>query len=73
MHADGRSRGAWDDASLLHRNFVTPLDERMTGAPGGGAILISEGAEVPATPVATPHRVLGEEAQTQQQKWSIPR
>ena len=65
-----RSRGAWDDASLLHGNYVTPLDERMTGAPGGGAVLIPEGAEIPATPVETPHRVLGEEAQTQQRKWS---
>jgi ribonuclease R len=65
-----RSRGAWDDAPLLHGNYVTPLDERMTGAPGGGAILIPEGAEVPATPVETPHRILGEEAQTQQRKWS---
>ena len=65
-----RSRGAWDDAPLLHGNYVTPLDERMTGAPGGGAVLIPDGAEVPATPVETPHRVLGEEAQTQQRKWS---
>jgi ribonuclease R len=51
-------------------NYVTPLDERMSGAPGGGAILIPEGAEVPATPKETPHRVLGEEAQTQQRRWS---
>ena len=65
-----RSRGAWDDAPLLHGNYVTPLDERMTGAPGGGAVLIPDGAEVPATPVETLHRVLGEEAQTQQRKWS---
>jgi ribonuclease R len=41
---------------------VTPLDERMTGAPGGGAILIPEGAETPAMPVETPHRVLGDKA-----------
>jgi len=65
-----RSRGAWDDVSVANGNFVTPLDERMTGAPGGGAILIPEGAEVPATPKQTPHRVLGEEAQTQQRQWS---
>ena len=64
-----RSRGAWDDVPLANGNYVTPLDERMTGAPGGGAILIPDGAEVPATPIETPHRVLGEEAQTQQQKW----
>ena len=65
-----RSRGAWDDAPLLHGNYVTPLDERMTGAPGGGAVLIPDGAELPATPTETPHRVLGEEAQTQQRRWS---
>ena len=51
-YARGHRRGsAWEDAPLLHGNFVTPLDERMTGAPGGGAILIPEGAEEPATPV----------------------
>jgi ribonuclease R len=66
-----RSRGAWDDAPLLPGSYVTPLDERMTGAPGGGAVLIPEGAEIPATPVETPHRVLGEEAQTQQRRWSV--
>ena len=65
-----RSRGAWDDAPLLHGSYVTPLDERMTGTQGGGAVLIPEGAEIPATPVETPHRVLGEEAQTQQRRWS---
>ena len=65
-----RSRGAWDDVPLANENYVTPLDERMTGAPGGGAILISEGAETSATPVETPHRVLGEEAHTQQRRWT---
>jgi ribonuclease R len=66
-----RSRGAWDDVPVLQGNYVTPLDERMSGAPGGGAILIPEGAELPAKAVATPHRVLGEEAQTQQRRWSV--
>ena len=66
-----RGRGAWDDAPVVAGNYVTPLDERMSGSPGGGAILIPEGAEVPATPLATPHRVLGEEAQTQQRRWSL--
>ena len=61
-----RSRGAWDDAPILNGNYVTPLDERMSGAPGGGAILIPDGAEVPVAAKETPHRVLGEEAQTQQ-------
>jgi ribonuclease R len=65
-----RTRGAWDDVPVENGNYVTPLDERMTGAPGGGAILIPEGAETPVTPVETPHRVLGEEAQTQQRRWS---
>ena len=71
-----RSRSAWDDlplgGALSGANFVTPLDERMTGAAGGGAILIPDGAELPATSADTPHRVLGEEAQTQQQQWNIP-
>jgi ribonuclease R len=64
-----RSRGAWDDLPVLQGNHVTPLDERMAGAPGGGAILIPHGAEVPAVSRETPHRVLGEEAQTQQRRW----
>ena len=34
----GRSRGAWDDVPVLNENYVTPLDERMAGGPGGGAI-----------------------------------
>src|SRR5580704_19006229 len=58
-----RGRGAWDEVPVLRGNYVTPLDERMAGAPGGGAILIPEGAEMPAVALATPHRVLGEEAQ----------
>jgi len=73
-YAQGRrSRGAWDDVPVVQGNYVTPLDERMAGAPGGGAILIPDGAELPATPQQTPHRVLGEEAQTKQRKWSDPR
>ncbi len=53
-YARKQRRGAWDDAPMLHGNYVTPLDERMAGAPGGGAILIPEGAEVPAAPKQTP-------------------
>jgi len=63
-----RSRGrsnAWENAPLINGNYVTPLDERMTQG-----ILIPEGAEVAATPMLTPHRVLGEEAQAQQAHWS---
>ncbi len=50
---------------LIHGNYVTPLDERMTQP-----ILIPDGMEVPATPKATPHRVLGEEARLQQRTWN---
>jgi ribonuclease R len=70
-YARGRRRGAWDDAPLVDGNYVTPLDERMAGAPGGGVILIPEGLEVPATAKETPHRVLGEEAQTQRRRWTF--
>jgi ribonuclease R len=69
-YARGRRRGAWEDAPLVDGNYVTPLDERMAGAPGGGVVLIPEGAEL-LTAKETPHRVLGEEAQTQQRRWSF--
>jgi ribonuclease R len=49
----------------VNGNYVTPLDERMTQA-----ILIPEDAEVPVMTAATPHRVLGEEAQAQARHWS---
>jgi ribonuclease R len=60
-YARPQGRSTWDHAPLVHGNFVTPLDERMTQP-----ILIPEGMEVPATPKESPHRVLGEEAQAQQ-------
>ncbi len=66
-----RSRGAWDDVPVVQGNYVTPLDERMAGAPGGGAILIPEGAEMPVAAKERPHRVLGEEAQTQRRSWDF--
>jgi len=69
-YARTHRRSAWDNTPLINGNYVTPLDERMAGSPGGGAILIPEGAEVPLTPKETPHRVLGEEAQAQQAHWS---
>ena len=72
-YARGRRghRSGWEPVSeIAGGNYVTPLDERMTGAPGGGAILIPEGAETPVTPAETPHRVLGEEAHTQQRRWT---
>jgi ribonuclease R len=68
-YARTHRRSAWDNAPIIDGNYITPLDERMAGSPGGGAILIPEGAEVPSTPKETPHRVLGEEAQTQQSHW----
>ncbi len=66
-----RPRSAWDDSPVLHGNYVTPFDERVAAGPGGGAILIPEGAEVVASsPHNAPHRVLGEEAETQRRKWT---
>src|SRR5260370_1195324 len=74
MHRDGYARShrrgsTWEhmplDLEIRGGNYVTPLDERMTQP-----ILIPEGAEIPATPKDTPHRVLGEEAQLQQRTWS---
>jgi ribonuclease R len=71
-YAQGRrSRGAWDDVPVLQGNYVTPLDERMSGAPGGGAILIPEGAEVVDAAKDTPHRVLGEEAHAAERRWNV--
>jgi len=69
-YARTHRRSAWDNAPLINGNYITPLDERMAGSPGGGAILIPDGAEVPSTSKETPHRVLGEEAQAQQAHWS---
>jgi ribonuclease R len=60
-----RRQATWENLPLINGNYVTPLDERMTQP-----ILIPDGAELPATPLQTPHRVLGAEAQTQQQHWS---
>ncbi len=69
-YARTHRRSAWDEASMIGGNYVLPLDERMAGAPGGGAILIPEGAEISAIPRETPHRVIGEEAQASQVHWS---
>jgi ribonuclease R len=57
-HHDREDRGGM----LLRRgNYVSPLDERITQP-----ILIPEGMEAPLTDGATPHRVLGAEAQAQE-------
>ncbi len=57
-------RSTWENTPLFDGNYITPLDERMTQP-----ILIPDGAELPSIPLATPHRVLGEEARTQQTDW----
>jgi ribonuclease R len=60
-----RGGSAWENSPLIHGNYITPLDERLTQA-----ILIPDGAEVASVAKATPHRVLGEEAQASQTHWS---
>src|ERR1700721_1649739 len=69
-YAKTHRRSAGDNAPLINGNYITPVDEGRAGSPGGGAILIPEGGEVPSTSKETPHRVLGEEAQAQQAHWS---
>jgi ribonuclease R len=73
-YARGRARrDAWDEVPVVMGNYVTPLDERMAGSPGGGAILIPEGAEIVPAAVTDMNRVLGEEAQEQKRRWSLER
>ena len=60
-YARSQRRSPWEDLPLANGNYVTPFDERMTQP-----ILIPEGDEIVAEAAATPHRVLGEEAQEQQ-------
>jgi ribonuclease R len=50
------------DPTALTGNYVTPLDERISGS-----ILIPEGDEVVPEPSETPNRTLGEEARTHPQ------
>jgi ribonuclease R len=69
-YARAHRGSAWDSSPLINGNYITPLDERMAGSPGGGAILIPEGEEIAAIPRETLHRVFGEEAQAQQAHWS---
>jgi len=70
---DGGLSAAFSAGAIAGANYVTPLDERMAGGPGSGAILIPEGAEVVAAAKATPHRVLGEEAQAAERRWQVER
>jgi ribonuclease R len=58
-YARSRRRSTWDNAPLIHGNYVTPLDERMAQP-----ILIPDGLELPLADPTTPHRVLGDEART---------
>jgi ribonuclease R len=57
----GDSRG---DFSGGVGNYVTPLDERITGP-----IAIAEGDEIVAAPGTSPHRMLGEEARAKLEKY----
>jgi ribonuclease R len=63
----GRRSGRDHDFSDagMSENYVTPLDERISGM-----IAIPEGAEVVASTVDSPHRMLGEEARKQALEWS---
>ncbi|WP_260703462.1 ribonuclease R family protein [Edaphobacter flagellatus] len=62
-YARSQRRSPWEDLPLAKGNYVTPFDERMTQP-----ILIAEGDEVLAE-AASPHRVLGEEAEVQKRHW----
>src|SRR5215471_89032 len=63
-YARSHRRSPWEDLPLAKGNYVTPFDERMTQP-----ILIAEGDEVVSESAASPHRVLGEEAQELQRRW----
>ncbi|WP_035349359.1 ribonuclease R family protein [Edaphobacter aggregans] len=64
-YARSHRRSPWEDLPLAKGNYVTPFDDRMTQP-----ILIAEGDEIVPESAATPHRVLGEEAQEQQRRWT---
>ena len=69
----GRRRGDWQewDTDIIGGNYVRPFDERVAAGPGGGSILIPEGAEKVARDRQNMHRVLGEEAEAQRRRWSV--
>jgi ribonuclease R len=58
-----RPHGRHADSGSLRGNYVTPLDERI-----GGAISIAEGDEIVPEAAQSPHRMLGDEAQTQRRE-----
>lgn len=64
-YARSHRRSPWENLPMLRGNYVMPFDERMTQP-----ILITEGDEVAPESAASPHRVLGEEAQEQQRRWT---
>ncbi len=64
-YARSHRRSPWGDLPVAKGNYVTPFDERMNQP-----ILILEGDEVVPESNATPHRVLGEEAQEQKRRWT---
>src|SRR6185369_8149413 len=64
-YARSHRRSPWEDLPLANGNYVTPFDERMTQP-----ILIAEGDEILPASSASPHRVLGEEAQELQRRWT---
>ena len=58
-----RPHGRHADPAALRGNYVTPLDERI-----GGAISIADGDEAVPAVAQSPHRMLGDEAQTQRRE-----
>jgi ribonuclease R len=64
-YARSHRRSPWENMPLVNGNYITPFDERMTQP-----ILILEGDEVVAESGTMEHRVLGEEAQKQKQRWT---
>ena len=63
-YARSHRRSPFEDLPLARGNYVTPFDERMTQP-----ILIVEGDEIVPESAATPHRVLGDEAEVQKRRW----
>ncbi len=62
--APSRQRERGDRGSLVHGNFVTPLDTRVTSL-----ISIPEGMETVAPEAESAHRTLGDEARAPRETW----